>query len=217
MAEIDLMKYYPRSQKPIESRATVSKDDMRVARKFERDYFDGDRKYGYGGYFYNAKFWSKTVKYIKDYYNLPNNASILDVGCGKGFMLNDFKILMPEVHVAGIDISNYAYEHALPNVKPYIKIGNAKKLPFPDKSFDLVIGINVVHNLALRECKQAIKEIERVSRLNKFIVVDAWRNKEELIRHNKWVVTCKTAMHVSEWSKLFDDVGYSGDYYWTFS
>jgi ubiquinone/menaquinone biosynthesis C-methylase UbiE len=124
---------------------------------------------------------------------------------------------MPEVHVAGIDISNYAYEHALPNVKPYIKIGNAKKLPFPDKSFDLVIGINVVHNLALRECKQAIKEIERVSRLNKFIVVDAWRNKEELIRHNKWVVTCKTAMHVSEWRKLFDDVGYSGDYYWTFS
>jgi ubiquinone/menaquinone biosynthesis C-methylase UbiE len=211
------MEYYPRSSKPLSSRSAVTEDDLRVARKFAQEYFDGDRKYGYGGYFYNEKYWRETVKHIKNYYDLPDDASILDVGCGKGFMLHDFKILMPNARITGLDISNYAFENAMPDVKPFIKIGNAKQLPFQDKSFDLVVGINVVHNLDLEECKQAIQEIERVSRRSKFIVVDAWRNDEERVRHEKWVVTCKTAMHVGDWRRLFLDVGYSGDYYWTFS
>jgi len=217
MAEVDLMKYYPRSSKPFSSRVSITQEDLQIARRFDRDYFDGDRKYGYGGYHYHGKFWSQTVKYIKEYYDLPDTSSILDVGCGKGFMLYDFKMLMPEVEIMGLDISKYAFENALPDVKPYIKVGNAKQLPFPDKSFDLVIGINVVHNLPVNECKQAIAEIERVSRQHKFIVVDAWRDEQERIRHENWVVTCMTAMHVNMWEELFLNVGYTGDYYWTFS
>jgi ubiquinone/menaquinone biosynthesis C-methylase UbiE len=217
MAEVDLMKYYPRSSKPFSSRVSITQEDLQIARRFDRDYFDGDRKYGYGGYHYHEKFWSQTVKYIKEYYDLADTSSILDVGCGKGFMLNDFKMLMPEAEIMGLDISKYAFENALPDVKPYIKVGNAKQLPFPDKSFDLVIGINVVHNLPVNECKQAIAEIERVSRQHKFIVVDAWRDEQERIRHENWVVTCLTAMHVNMWEELFLNVGYTGDYYWTFS
>lgn len=217
MAEIDLMKYYPRSPKPLDSRACVTGDDLLIARNFGQEYFDGDRKYGYGGYHYNEKFWSKTVSHIKNYYGLLDNASILDVGCGKGFMLHDFKVLMPNASVAGLDISNYAYENSMSDIKPYIKVGNAKKLPYPDKSFDLVLGINVVHNLELEECKEAIKEIERVSRKNKFIVIDAWEDDTGRARHNDWVVTCKTAMHVNQWTDLLLSVGYTGDYYWTFS
>ena len=217
MAEVDLMKYYPRSSKPFSSRVSITQEDLQIARRFDRDYFDGDRKYGYGGYHYHEKFWSQTVKYIKEYYDLPDTISILDVGCGKGFMLYDFKMLMPKAEIMGLDISKYALENALPDVKPYIKVGNAKQLPFPDKSFDLVIGINVVHNLPVNECKQAIAEIERVSRQHKFIVVDAWRDEQERIRHENWVVTCMTAMHVNKWEELFLNVGYTGDYYWTFS
>jgi SAM-dependent methyltransferase len=217
MAEVNLMKFYPRSKKPIENRAKVTDFDLKIARKYEKEYFDGDRKHGYGGYYYHPRFWMDTVQYFRDYYQLPEDASILDVGCGKGFMLHDFKMLMPITTVAGIDISKYAYENAMDDIKPFIKIGNAKELPYPDKSFDLVTAINTVHNLPLDECKQAIREIQRVSRLHSFIVVDAWRNDEERERHFKWVVTCLTAMHVDEWKGLFKEVGYTCDYYWTFS
>ena len=215
MAEINLMKFYPRSKRPIESRGQmVTEEDKAIARKFGKDYFDGSRMHGYGGYYYHPRFWTDTVKYLRDYYHLPENASILDVGCGKGFMLHDFKLLIPDATVAGIDISEYASENAMDDIKPFMKNGNAKELPYPDKSFDLVTAINTVHNLPVEECKQAIREIQRVSKDHAFIIVDAWRTEEEREKLNKWVVTCMTAMHVDDWKKLLKEVGYTGDYYW---
>lgn len=215
MSEVNLMQYYPRSKRPIESRGQmVTDEDRAIARQFGKDYFDGSRMHGYGGYYYHPRFWTDTVRLFRDYYHLPENASVLDVGCGKGFMLYDIRQLMPKAEIAGIDISNYAYENTIDNVKPFVKIGNAKELPYQDRSFDLVTAINTVHNLPLDECKQAIREIQRVSRLHSFLVVDAWRTEEEREKLNKWVVTCRTAMHVNEWKKLFMEIGYTGDYYW---
>jgi ubiquinone/menaquinone biosynthesis C-methylase UbiE len=144
---------------------------------------------------------------------LTENASILDVGCAKGFMLHDFKELMPKITVAGIDISEYAIEHAIEPVKPFLRVGNAKELPYPDNSFDLVISITTIHNLPLEECKQALWEIQRVSRKYAFITVDAWGTEEERERLMKWNLTALTYMHVDDWKKLFEEVGYTGDYY----
>jgi len=215
MAEINLMKFYPRSKRPIESRGqTVTDEDRAIAREFGKDYFDGSRMHGYGGYYYHPRFWTDTVRYFRDYYQLPKNASILDVGCGKGFMLHDFKLLMPEAVVAGLDISEYAFDNAMEDIKPFMRIGNAKELPYADRSFDLITAINTVHNLPLEECKQAIGELQRVSRAHSFLVVDAWRTDEEREKLHKWVVTCMTAMHVDDWKRLFEEIGYRGDYYW---
>ncbi|GIW78858.1 MAG: methyltransferase [Gemmatales bacterium] len=215
MGEVNLMDRYPRSSRPIEERKqTVTEADRELSRQFGKDYFDGDRKHGYGGYYYHPRFWTETVKRFRDYYQLPEDASILDVGCAKGFMLHDFKQLMPKATVAGIDISSYAIENAIETVKPFLRLGNAKELPFPDRSFDLVVAINTVHNLPLEECKQAIREIQRVARKHAFLMVDAWRTQEELRRLEDWVLTCKTYMHVDEWKKLFEEVGYTHDYYW---
>lgn len=215
MAEVNLMQFYPRSKRPIESRAQIVTDeDKAIARQFGKDYFDGSRMHGYGGYSYHPRFWTDTVRHFRDYYQLPENASILDIGCGKGFMLHDFKLLMPDAMVAGIDISEYAYKNAIDDIKPFMRIGNAKELPYSDNSFDLVTAINTVHNLPLDECKHAIREIQRVSRSHSFLVVDAWRTEEEREKLYKWVVTCMTAMHVDEWKKVFEEVGYAGDYYW---
>jgi ubiquinone/menaquinone biosynthesis C-methylase UbiE len=155
------------------------------------------------------------VKRIRDHYRLAENASVLDVGCGKGFVLHDFKELMPNLTVAGIDISPYALENAMESVKPFLQLGNAKALPFPDHSFDLVLAINTLHNLPLPECKQAIREVQRVARRHAFIVVDAWRTEEERDRLERWVLTALTYMHADDWKKLFAEVGYTGDYYWT--
>jgi ubiquinone/menaquinone biosynthesis C-methylase UbiE len=213
--EINLLDQYPRSKRPIDERgAQVTDADRELSRQFGRDYFDGSRLHGYGGYSYHPRFWQATVRRFRDHFGLAEDARVLDVGCAKGFMLHDLKELMPGVEVAGIDVSAYAIENAIETMKPYLRVGNAKELPFEDESFDLVTAINTVHNLDLDECKQALHEIERVSRKHAFVVVDAWRTPEERERLEKWVVTCRTHMHVAEWKRLFDEVGYTGDYYW---
>lgn len=213
--EINLLDLYPRSKRPIEERGrSVTENHRWIARQFGKEYFDGDRLYGYGGYSYHPKFWKATVKRFQEYYQLSEKSSVLDVGCAKGFMLHDFKELIPNMTIAGIDISEYALKNSIDTVKPFLQLGNARDLPFKDNSFDLVISINTIHNLPLEECKQAIKEIERVSRKNSFITVDAWRTEEEHKRLLQWNLTALTFMHVDEWKKLFAEVGYTGDYYW---
>jgi len=215
MGEINLMDQYPRSKRPIEERANLITEKHRaIARQFGKEFFDGDRLYGYGGYSYHPRFWQATVKRFRDYYHLAEDASVLDVGCGKGFMLHDFKELMPKLTIAGIDISKYAIENAKETVKPFLRVADAKKLPFKDKSFDLVISITTIHNLPRADCKQALREIQRVSRKHAFITVDAWRSEEEHKHMEQWNLTALTYMHVDDWEKLFKEAGYTGDYYW---
>ncbi len=214
MGEINLLDLYPRSKRPIDERGKlVTEEHRRIAKQFGKDYFDGDRLYGYGGYSYNPRFWTDTVKRFRDHYKLKENASVLDVGCAKGFMLHDFKLLMPKLKIAGIDISEYGISHAIEDVKPFLKVGTATNLPFKDKSFDLVICINTVHNLPLEDCKQAIWEIQRVGK-HAFITMDAYRNDKERESMLKWNLTALTYFHVGDWKKLFAEVGYTGDYYW---
>lgn len=213
--EINLLDQYPKSKRPIDERGKLIREEHReVARRFQKEYFDGERLYGYGGYQYHPRFWQETVKRMRDYYNLAPTASVLDIGCAKGFMMHDFKALMPEMDIRGLDISTYALENALDDMKPFITLGNAKSLPFEDNSFDLVICINTVHNLPLADCKKALQEIERVSRGASFVMMDAWRNEAEHERMLKWNLTALTYMSTIDWIKLFADIGYHGDYYW---
>lgn len=214
MAEVDLLKNYPKPKRKIAARAATKTEKVRrIARKFDKEYFDGDRLYGYGGFRYDPRFWEPVIPDFKDHYGLTKLSKILDVGCAKGFMLYDFSRLIPGITIAGIDISEYALTHSIPQMKPYLKKGNAKKLPFPDKSFDLVISINTIHNLAVNDLKKALKEIERVGK-QAFITVDAYRNDTEKKRMEQWNLTALTFMQVNTWKKLFREVGYTGDYFW---
>jgi len=215
MAKINLLKNYPKTRRNLDSRiATKTKKHHHIARKFGQDFFDGSREFGYGGYYYQKRFWHPVVPTFQKYYNLTHENSILDIGCAKGFMLYDFKTLIPGIQVAGLDISTYALTHAQEAIKPFIKVGNAKKLPYENASFDLVISINTVHNLNLDDCKKAISEIQRVSKKHSFITVDAYKNEEEKKRMLMWNLTALTILHVDEWESLFKEIGYTGDYYW---
>ncbi len=213
--EINLLDKYPRSKRPIEERGnSITPEHREIARRFDRNFFDGDRLTGYGGYNYHPRFWQETVKRFRDHYQLKPDARILDVGCGKGFMLHDFHELMPEATVQGIDISRYAIENAMEDMRPFVSVGDAQTLPFEDNSFDLVISINTVHNLPLKNCKVALQEIERVTSAHAFVTMDAWRNEREKENMLKWNLTALTYMHVDEWVQLFDEIGYTHDYYW---
>ena len=213
--EIDLLKNYPRTKRNVDERGATKTDDVRrVARQFGKDFFDGDRKYGYGGFKYLSRFWQPVIPSFQKHFGLTSRSSVLDVGCAKGFMLHDLLELIPDITVSGVDISDYAIENAMDDIKSKIQVADAKNLPFPDNSFDVVISINTIHNLDRYDCAQALREIERVSRTGSFITVDAYRNEEEKERMFAWNLTAKTIMSVDEWKAFFEEVGYTGDYFW---
>lgn len=213
--EIDLMINYPKPKRNVDERgATKTEEDRLLARKFGKDFFDGNRKNGYGGFSYFSRFWQPVIPTFQKHWNLDSNSSVLDVGCAKGFMMHDFAELIPGITVKGIDISEYAIENAIEDMKPHVQVGNALSLPFEDKSFDVIISVTTLHNLEREECAIALQEIERVSRKGAFITVDAYRNEEEKERMYNWNLTAKTIMSVEEWKVFFKQVGYTGDYYW---
>ena len=214
MPEINFLNTHPAAKRDYDKRAAEKTPEViRLAKQFGKDFFDGDRKCGYGGYNYDGR-WKAVIERMLLHYNLSDTAAVLDIGCGKGFMLHDFKEIMPNCSVAGIDVSEYSIENAMSTVKPFLKVASAEKLPYPENSFDLVIAVNSIHNLPLGACKTALKEIERVSKANSFITVDALRNEEERVNLMKWVLTAETYMHVDDWKNLFPQIGFTGDYYW---
>ena len=213
--ELDLLANYPKANRNLKERLENKTDsDRNIARRFGKQFFDGDRRYGYGGFNYSPKFWQPVVPTFVDYWKIGPGFKLLDVGCAKGFMLFDFLQIVEGIEVAGIDISDYAIENAISPVADFVQVANAKLLPFEDNSFDGIISINTIHNLEINECFQAIREIERVSKGNSFITVDAYSNSQEKERMMAWNLTAKTILSINDWKSLFNEAGYTGDYYW---
>ena len=213
--EIDLLINYPKAKRNLDDRAASKTEaDRAIARRFGKDFFDGDRRHGYGGFNYLPRFWQPVIPTFQSHFRLDSNSSLLDVGCAKGFMMHDLAALIPGITVKGIDISQYAIENAIEDMKPHVQVANAINIPFPDKSFDIVIAINTIHNLERHELATALREIQRVAIRGAFITVDAFRDDAERERMMAWNLTAKTIMHVEEWVEFFEEVGYTGDYYW---
>lgn len=213
--EIDLLANYPKPNRDVNTRGALkTESDRAIARQFGREFFDGDRRHGYGGFTYHQRFWQPVIPAIQKHFGLAAGSSVLDVGCAKGFMLYDLATLIPGITVKGIDISAYAIENAIDTMKPHVSVADARSLPFGDSSFDVVIAINTVHNLDRPDLIQALREIERVKRRGSFITVDAYRSDEERQRMNAWNLTARTILSVDEWKNLFAQAGYTGDYYW---
>ena len=213
--EIDHLINYPRATRNIKLReAEKTEQDRLIARKFGKDFFDGDRRYGYGGFNYNPKYWELVIPSFQNYYKLNKNSTILDIGCAKGFMMHDFKKIIPGIKIKGVDISEYAINNCINTVKNDVMVADARNLPFESNSFDLVISITTIHNFEIDDCKKALKEISRISKKNSFITVDAYRNDKEKETMLAWNLTAKTILHVNEWKNLFKSTQYSGDYYW---
>ena len=186
---------------------------IRISKKFDKQYFDGTREYGYGGYKYDGR-WKSVAKDIVSFFKLNKKNRILDVGCAKGFLVKDLLDLGMDAY--GIDISKYAIKNSHLDVKDRVFLGNAKNISFPSNFFDSVISINCIHNLKLIECKKSIKEIMRVAKSNKnFIQVDSYRNKDEKKLFMDWVLTAETHFYTSKWTEFFSECGYNGYWNWT--
>jgi len=214
MREINLLDSYPRSKRPIAENRSATPENREIARKFGREYFDGDRTQGYGGYRYDGR-WVAVVTRIRDFYGLTAGARVLDVGCAKGFMLHDLLSVVPGIEVYGLDLSHYAIDNAIDDIRSRLVMGSADALPYPDHSFDLVVSINTIHNLSNERCLRAIREIERVSRRHKYIQIDSWLNNDQRDNLKKWVLTAVTYSDPEGWRTMFRQAAYTGEYYWT--
>jgi SAM-dependent methyltransferase len=187
----------------------------KLAKQWGKDYWDGDRKTGYGGMRYDGR-WRVVAENMAKHYGLKAGDRILDVGCGKGFLLYEFTQVVPGIEVVGLDISTYAIEHAKEEVKPFLKAGHANKLPFKDASFDLIISLNTLHNLYCYDLDKALREIQRVGRKHRYIVVESYRNEEEKANLLYWQLTCESFCTPEEWEWWFRQTGYTGDFSFIF-
>ncbi|HKZ06989.1 MAG TPA: class I SAM-dependent methyltransferase [Methylomirabilota bacterium] len=214
MSEINLLDRYPRVSRDIASRAAAAPAQRAIARRFGREYFDGDRGQGYGGYRYDGR-WVPIAERLRDHYRLGAGHHVLDVGCAKGFLLHDLRRVVPGLRVTGLDISAYALGEAMDDVRGGLVRGNAERLPFASDAFDLVLSINTIHNLGRAACIEALREIERVSRRHRYVQVDSWLTEEQREKFERWQLTAATYSDPDGWRRLFREAGYGGDYYWT--
>ena len=182
-----------------------------IACQFGREYWDGDRHLGYGGYRYDGR-WKPVAEAMARHYDLQPGATILDVGCGKAFLLYEFTQVVPGAKVVGLDLSSYAIENAKEEVRPFLQVGNAASLPFDDKSFDFVYSLNTLHNLYNYDLWSALQELERVGRGGKYLAVETYRNEREKVNLLYWQLTCRAFHTPREWEWLYQQAGYTGDH-----
>ena len=185
---------------------------MKKAKEYEADYWDGDRRFGYGGYQYLAGRWKPVAQALIENYNLSNQSSVLDIGCGKGYLLYEMKLLLPNLRISGFDISNHGIDTAKQEVKEQLFIHRAQDpFPFQKNEFDLAISLGCLHNLRIFELEIALKEMERVAS-NGYLMLESYRNEQEQFNLQCWALTCESFFDTKEWTWLFEHLGYKGDY-----
>lgn len=183
-----------------------------IAKKFDQEYWDGERQYGYGGYSYDGR-WRSVAEKMVEHYALTPDMHILDVGCGKAYLLYEFTQVVPGITVSGIDISSYGIANAKEEIKSSLQVGNATNLPWEENTFDFVYSFTTLHNLKIFDLTKAIQEIERVGKQDKkYIMVESYRNEQEKANLLYWQLTCESFYSPEEWQWLYQQNNYQGDF-----
>jgi ubiquinone/menaquinone biosynthesis C-methylase UbiE len=215
MMKVELLRALPKITRNIKQRAAVKDPNIvALARQYGEMYWDGPREYGYGGYHYDGR-WRPVARDLIAHFRLQAGMRVLDVGCGKGFLVKDLMLECPGLEAFGLDISRYALLRCPPEIVGRLHLGSADSLPFPDRSFDAVLSINTIHNLARADAVKAMREIERLSGGRAFVQVDSYLSPAQKETFESWVITAQFHDYPDGWLKLFAEAGYSGDYDWT--
>ena len=213
MKKYNLLKSLPNPKRNVKMReSTKTNFHIDISRQYGEEYFDGDRSVGYGGYRYDGR-WKPVAKDIVKYYSLKKGDKFLDIGCAKGFLVQDMLDLGIDAY--GADISEYAIKSASKKLQGRLHICDAKNLYFPNKSFDVVVSINTIHNLEKQNCLRALREVQRLAKKGSFVQVDSYMNEKQKKIFESWVLTAKYYDYTHKWVELFRKAKYTGEYYWT--
>ena len=215
MREFNALNGYPQPKNPrmVSSRLRTINNRI-IASYRDKEYYEGDRNNGYGGFKYDGR-WFPIAEDMSKEYNLNDNSAILQIGCEKGFLLHEFKQLFPNIKIRGTEISNYAIANSMPTVKPFIINAQFTNLPFKDGEFDFVIAIGVVYTLNLADAIKCLTEIKRVSKGKSFITIAAYRTGVEMKLFKYWTLLGSTILHEEEWIEVLKHTDYMGDYHFT--
>ncbi len=182
--------------------------------KLAKEYYDGKRINGYGGFKYDGR-WLKLLPKILKRYKLNKNSKFLDLGCKKGFLLKDLNTLVPGIKSYGVENHSYPLKK-IKNLKSKIILSNYYDLPFKNKYFDFVIAFNSIYMQSLGDVIKTLIEINRVSKKS-YIVLASGENEKEIYKFYKWTLIGTSIQLKKDWLKLFKKIGYKGDYYFSSS
>lgn len=183
---------------------------MKISKKYGFDYWDGNRKFGYGGYYDDGR-WKSVAKKIIKKYKLNSKSKVLDIGCGKGYLVKELSSALNSKNVYGLDISRYAINKSPKIIKKNLKVFDARKKIDFNKKFDLVISINLIHNFELKEVFSFLKNIISISKKS-YISTESYRNEKELYNLQCWALTCESFFSNKEWKWILSASNYNRDY-----
>jgi ubiquinone/menaquinone biosynthesis C-methylase UbiE len=213
--KVNLLRALPKPKHDIAMRKGGKNPEViRISKQFGEAYFDGSREYGYGGYRYDGR-WLPVAKDMVDYFDLKPGDRFLDIGCAKGFLLQDLKTVCPGLEVVGLDISAYALQHVNACMQSRVVRGDARRLPFQTGAFSAAVSINTLHNFPKAGVIQGLQEIQRVCGGRAFIQVDSYSTPEEKEIFESWVLTAEFHDYPEKWIAVFQEAGYTGGYHWT--
>lgn len=212
MREFDLLARYPQPSAPRIVAPNMRTIKNRIQASYRgKEFFDGDRNNGYGGYRYDGR-WKPVAEDIIQTYKLTNESSVLQLKCEKGFLLHEIKALLPHARIIGTETSDYAMATSMDSIRDHVICADEKNLPFQDHSFDLVLGIGVVYAQNIEGAISILKEVTRVSKGHSFITLGSYRTPEEERLFRYWTLLGSTLLSEDEWVEVLKHSEYDGDY-----
>lgn len=212
MREFDALTGYPEPKEPRFVHPKIRTIRNRIIASYrDKEFYDGDRENGYGGFRYDGR-WAPIAKSMSEEYCLNNRSSVLQIGSDKGFLLHEFLQFCPALKVRGTEISDYAIDCTMPSVKPFVQKAPFVELPFANGEFDLIIAIGPVYSLNLRDAIKCLTEIQRVGKGKSFITLGAYDTEEDFRLFRYWTLLGCTVLSRNDWIEVLNHAGYTGDY-----
>ena len=178
-----------------------------------KDFYDGHRDQGMGGYKYDKR-WSNVAFKLVEFFKLDNNSKILLVNAAKGYLLYELKKILPKAEIYGLEESKYAISKSKKEIKKYMMFHEGYKISFKNNYFDFIFAPGYIYEFSLKDIIKSLQELKRVS-LNKkniYITLGSYFNMSSFNKMKHWSLLGTTILKENEWEYILKKLNYKGYY-----